>query len=119
MDYDANGRLIAVTLPEVADPLDSDGESNTTADSPRFDYAYDWAGNQTILQDALRRHTVFTFNAAGKQISRTLPNGISESFTYNDRGQQITHTTFEGIKEEFLYDHGTTNLFINAETVHA
>ena len=63
--YDANGRLIVVTLPAVADSLDSDGDGNTTADSPRFDYAYDWAGNQTLLQDALGRRTIFTFNAAG------------------------------------------------------
>ncbi len=118
MSYDSNGRLIAVTLPAVADPLDSDGDGNATADSPRFDYAFDWAGNQTVLQDALGRRTMFAFNAAGQQITRTLPSGITESFTYNDRGQQVTHTTFEGIKEEFVYDNGTTNLAATDPAYH-
>ena len=109
-EYDANGRLIAVTLPAVSDPLDSDGDGNTSSDAPRFDYGYDWSGNQTTLQDSLGRRTTFTFDAMGRQVSRTLPSGNIESFTYNDRGQQVTQTSFEGVVTESVYDNGTTNL---------
>lgn len=109
-EYDSNGRLISVTLPAVPDPLDSDGDGITQLDEPRFDYGYDWSGNQTLLQDPLGRRTTFTFDALGRQISRTLPTGNIELFTYNDRGQQATHTSFEGVVTESVYDNGTTHL---------
>ena len=94
----------------MPDPLDSDGDGNTNSDAPRFDYGYDWAGNQTVLQDALGRRTLFAFDVSSRQVSRTLPSGEVESFTYNDRGLQATHTSFEGVVTEFVYDNGTTNL---------
>ncbi len=109
-DYDASGRIIAVTLPAVADPLDSDHDGITILDAPRFEYAYNWAGKQTVVQDSLGRRTTFSFDEFGRQVSRTLPAGDVETFTYNDIGQQVTHTSFEGIVTELVYDNGTTNL---------
>ncbi len=111
LTYDDHGRLSAVQLPAIDDPLDSDGDAITTADIPRFEYTYDWAGNQTLIKDSLGRDTTLTFDAAGRQLTRTLPEGNVESWTYNDRGQQIKHVSFEGVVTEFLYDNGTTHLF--------
>lgn len=108
MEYDKNGRLKSVTLPAVADPLDSDGDGNSGLDAPRFDYAYDWAGNQTVLQDSLGRRTLFTYDNAGRQLTRTLPEGQTEQFTYNEFGQLKTHTSFEGVVTESIYDNGNT-----------
>ncbi|MFO0942299.1 MAG: putative Ig domain-containing protein [Pirellulales bacterium] len=109
-EFDRNGRVVAVTLPAVADPFDSDGDGKSGLDAPRFDYAYDWSGNQTVIQDSLNRRTMFTFDSAGRQLTRTLPSGLVESFAYNDLGQQTRHTSFEGVITENDYDNGVTNL---------
>jgi YD repeat-containing protein len=108
--FDRNGRLINVTLPAVPDPLDSDGDGNSNMDAPRFDYAYDWSGNQTVLQDALGRRTNFVFDSSGRQVSRTLPSGLTEQFTYNELGQPKTHQSFEGVITESIYDNAKTNV---------
>ncbi|MEZ6136742.1 MAG: hypothetical protein R3C53_17740 [Pirellulaceae bacterium] len=62
------------------------------------------------MRDSLDRVTTFTFDAAGRQLTRTLPEGNVESFTYNALGQQETHTSFEDIVTEYVYDNGTTHL---------
>ncbi|MFN8740978.1 MAG: hypothetical protein ACK5YR_13705, partial [Pirellula sp.] len=108
--YDANGRLIAVTLPAVPDPLDSDNDLNTVSDSPRFDYGFNWAGSQTLLQDALGRRTHFTFDSSGRQLSRKLPSGLTEQYTYTNLGQVKTHQSFEGIVTESIYDNANTSV---------
>ncbi|MEQ1828487.1 MAG: RHS repeat-associated core domain-containing protein [Pirellula sp.] len=114
--YDANGRLITVTLPAVPDPFDSDADGVTELDAPRFEYAYDWAGNQTLLQDANGRRTRFVFDSMGHLMSRTLAEGTVETFMYNDLGQRVTHTSFEGVVTESIYDNGKTDVPENAPT---
>ena len=80
------------------------------------------------------RDTIFTFDAQGHQLTRTLPLGVSsfnpnatgvgeldagriptgftpqpftEYFWYNDRRQQVYHVSFEGVVTQFQYDNGT------------
>jgi RHS repeat-associated protein len=108
--YDSNGRLIRVSLSPVFDPFDSDSDGVTALDAPTFDYAYDWAGNQTLIQDSNGRVTTMTYDLSGRMLSRTLPGGETETFTYNDHGQQVTHTSFEGIVQQSIYDNGRTDV---------
>ncbi|GAA4443172.1 hypothetical protein GCM10023156_00020 [Novipirellula rosea] len=115
-NYDSDDRLESVELPAVPDP-----DNSGTPTRPKYEYAYDERGNQTLIVDPLGRETRFTFTDRGQQATRTLPLGFgddgiqgtaddastspfSESFTYDDRGRQVTHTSFEGIISETVYD---------------
>ncbi len=115
-NYDADDRLESVELPAVPDP-----DNSVTPTRPKYEYAYDEQGNQTLIVDPLGRETRFSFTDRGQQATRTLPLGFgddgvqgtaddasassfSESFTYDDRGRQVTHTSFEGIISETVYD---------------
>jgi YD repeat-containing protein len=70
--FDQSDRLTAVELPGVYNPATSQIES------PRYVYAYDAEGSQTLLRDPLGRETWFTFDAQNRQVSRTLPLGFGE-----------------------------------------
>jgi YD repeat-containing protein len=106
-EYDAAGRLSAVVLPAVPNP-----QNNGQLASPRYEYAYDGQGNQTLIQDPLGRRTTFTFDARGRQLTRTLPLGqgqsgaFTERFEYDDFGRQTLHVSFEGVVTQFVYDDG-------------
>ncbi|MBA3354293.1 MAG: RHS repeat-associated core domain-containing protein, partial [Blastocatellia bacterium] len=120
--YDPDDRLAAVELPAVANPLNSN-----TIERPRYEYAYDEQGNQTLIRDPLNRETRFTFTDRGQQATRTLPLGFgsdgiastadlstlnsqpatlpfTERMTYDNRGRQQLHVSFEGIVAENVYD---------------
>jgi YD repeat-containing protein len=58
----------------VPDPFNSN-----TPTHPRHEYAYDAQGNQTLIRDARRRETLFTFDEQGRQLSRTLPLGAEDA----------------------------------------
>ena len=63
--YDAQGRLVEVTLPQVAG-------------TPVYQYGYDANGNQTSIVDPLGHTTEFTYDAEAHELSRTLPLGFGE-----------------------------------------
>ncbi|MGB7327808.1 MAG: hypothetical protein WBD31_23220, partial [Rubripirellula sp.] len=109
-EYDTSGRLVAVTLPEVIDP--ATGQPT----QPRYEYAYDSRGNQTLIRDPLGRESRYEFDDAGRQATRTLPLGFgvdgifgtsddsdvpagdwTERFEYDDQGRMDLHVSFEGV----------------------
>ena len=112
-DYDAQGQLVAVTLPSFTD---KDGNLVT----PRYQYGYDAEGNQTTLTDPLGRETQWEFDEQGRQVSRTMPLGlgsdipagtdassatpVTERFEYDARGRQVLHISFEGVVTTMIYD---------------
>ncbi|WP_236622194.1 RHS repeat-associated core domain-containing protein [Novipirellula maiorica] len=71
--YDADYRLVAVELPAVANPLNSNA-----VERPRYEYAYNAQGNQTLIRDPLGRETRFSFTDRGQQATRTLPLGFGD-----------------------------------------
>jgi RHS repeat-associated protein len=87
--YDASGRLTSVQQTGIA--------SATT-------YGYDEAGGRTLLRDALARQVQWRYDAIGRPLSRTLPNGSIESFAYDAEGQLTSHTTFGGQTITRTYD---------------
>ncbi|MEX0819437.1 MAG: hypothetical protein WD070_07580, partial [Pirellulaceae bacterium] len=119
--YDSQGRLHKVILPAVADP-----RSGGTLTNPVYEYLYDANGNQTHIIDPYGNTTVFTFDASGRQLTRTLPLGSSsfnpiangvgiptddterhpftEYSAYDNRGRQYLHISFEGIVTELVFD---------------
>ena len=70
--YDVDDRLVAVELAAVADP-----NSSGAITRPKYEYAYDPQGNQTLIVDPLGRETRFTFTDRGQQATRTLHSGLA------------------------------------------
>jgi len=116
MEYDNSGRLSAVELPAVADPL----APNSPLVHPRYEYGYNAAGQQNLIRDPYQRETRIVFDELGRQIERTLPlgygadgkpgtgddataEGFTEHFEYNTFGQLILHTSFEGAEKQYVY----------------
>jgi YD repeat-containing protein len=121
-EYDSQGRLWKVILPAVPDSQNGGALTN-----PVYEYRYDASGNQTHIIDPYGHTTVFRFDAAGRQLTRTLPLGFgpdgiasaselstlnsqpstfpfTESFRYDDRGRQYLHVSFEGDVTESVFD---------------
>ena len=106
--YDAQGRLVEVMLPQVADP-----QNNNQLTSPVYQYGYDANGNQTSIVDPLGRETDFTYDAQGDETSRTLPIGVSTpsdpndfvEHKYYDADGRLDYTvSFEGVVTKYVYD---------------
>ncbi|MFZ2872494.1 RHS repeat-associated core domain-containing protein, partial [Zavarzinia sp.] len=97
--YDNAGRLSGVVLPSVADP-----ESGNNPVNPVYAYSYDTYGRLSSITDPKGRQTVFTYDALGRQLSRKLPMGQTESQQYNNLGQLYLKTDFKGQTTEFSYD---------------
>jgi RHS repeat-associated protein/fibro-slime domain-containing protein len=122
--YDTDGRLIAVILPEVFDP-----EARARV-HPTYEYTYDSWGNMVQIKapgtsGGIERLTQFAFDALGRQVSRTLPLGVSaadgtytETMSYDDgplsmstgerdfaaSGQMARGIDFEGRVTLYRYD---------------
>ncbi len=156
-EYDDFGRLRAVVLPEVAHPtlMDESGpEPVPLMVHPRYEYRYDAQGNHVSIRDNVyqtvagifydhdgtagdfsqafdTRVTELTYDAQGRQTSRTLPIGVAttgdpddfvERKFYNDRslaaavgdgeslaesvalGQLEYEVSFEGVVTAYRYD---------------
>ncbi len=62
---------------------------------------------KTLIKDPLGHETRFTFDAQGRQLTRTLPLSQVEQFQYNDRGRQTLYVSFEGIVTESVFDNAS------------
>jgi YD repeat-containing protein len=115
-EYDDSGRLVAVVLPAVEHP------DTGLMVQPRWEYGYDAQGNHVSIRDNVvqvsvgvglydhdgtpgddTRLTTFTYDADGRQLSRTLPEGQTEEHRYNDLGQLVLDVSFEGVVTEYVY----------------
>ncbi|QDU82504.1 tRNA nuclease WapA precursor [Polystyrenella longa] len=114
-EYDEDGNLTAVILPEVTHPITSQMVR------PRYEYEYDSYGNRTVIRDNIvqigstvyydhdgvtgddSRETVFTFNDLGQQLTRTLPSTETESTSYDSIGRQDQMIDFEGNIVDYLF----------------
>ncbi len=99
MAYNSQGQLVRIQLPAVPDPL-----QNNTLARPTYNYAYNHHGQMTQLTDANGHITRLAFDAKGRNVSRTLPDGQTEMFAYDDRERQTLHVSFEGVHKQMLYD---------------
>jgi YD repeat-containing protein len=129
-EYDSQGRLAAVLLPAVIDPL----QSPTSSLRPKYEYAYNEQGHQTLIRDPLGHETRFTFDTQGRQQTRTLPLGFgtdgiassselstldtqpstlafTERMEYDNRGRMSLQISFEGIVTQYIYDDNFVNGF--------
>ncbi|MBN2224505.1 MAG: putative Ig domain-containing protein, partial [Deltaproteobacteria bacterium] len=135
--YDAFGRLTAVVLPAVEHPDPGIGLVH-----PRYEYAYDAFGNQVGISDGVyqtdpadaetidrtgARLTRFGYDDQGRDVSRTLPLGVTtpedpndfiETKHYDDTslvgatnadcsvlaGQLEYEVSFEGVVTAYRYD---------------
>ena len=89
--YDALGRLTSVTETLAAGEL-------VTA------YTYDELGNKLSQTDAEGRITRWSFDAAGRPLTRTLPDGQTEAFSYDLGGNLTRHVDFNGEATQYAYD---------------
>ncbi len=107
-EYDALGRLVAVTNAFKLYTMSSGGPPSMTDDNPAdktiTTYVYDEAGNLMQQTDAEGRVTKFEYDAVGRRTKRTLPNGQVETFVYDDLGQMTSHLDFNAKTTTFAYD---------------
>ena len=87
--YDAKGRLTSVIQSGIATPTG---------------YAYDQTGAKTSATDASGHQVRWTHDRSGRPISRTLPDGSSESFEYDGEGRLTARVTFGGQRITVTYD---------------
>jgi RHS repeat-associated protein len=123
MEYDEQGRLTAVVLPAVPDPILRDANNNPLMVRPRWQYQYDAQGNLTQIRDNFAevsptdirtehdgdndddtRITSYQYNSAGQETLRTLPAGNQEQDQYDLRDRLTLHVSFEGVVEQYVYD---------------
>ena len=117
-EYDDQGRLTAVNLPEITilDPDDPAGEDTITG-QPRYEYRYDIYGNQIAITDnAFKVDTgsgtyvvhYYEKNSYGEDVSYTVNTGEipdrSTVFTYDHQGRKLSRTLVGGETETFTYD---------------
>ncbi|MFN9641650.1 MAG: putative Ig domain-containing protein, partial [Pirellula sp.] len=130
-EYDLDGRMSAVALPAVADPLNANAVTR-----PRYQYGYSLSGQQSLIVDPYGHETRLAFDAFGRQVSRTLPLGFgvdgklgttddsaAEAFSeyeqYDSRGRKSLHISFEGVHEQNIYDDKTGRLTESRYSPHA
>ncbi len=99
LEYDDAGRLTAVSLPAVPDPLASNALVR-----PRYEYEYDGNGNLILIRDPRGRVTRFAFDEYNRPVARTLPMGQTDRLLYNAKGQLVRHVDFKGQAIELRYD---------------
>ncbi|MFW6154176.1 MAG: putative Ig domain-containing protein [Planctomycetota bacterium] len=125
--YDDAGRMTAVILPAVRLSWDVEyGQGTRHYDGlyhPRYEYDYDSFGNLTATRTGIfqtspsidepatsdyfvqtPQETTFTYDAWGRQVSRTLPEGQTETSTYDHLGRVTKTVDFESRVTEYIYD---------------
>ena len=89
--YNANGQVLTI-----------DGPRTDVNDITTFEY--DAQGNRSKTINALGQETLFTsYDASGRLLSMTDPNGIVTNLTYDPRGRLISRTV-AGVTTAFDYD---------------
>jgi YD repeat-containing protein len=83
--YDSDDRLSGVSLPI----LEVNPQSPASSLRPRYEYGYDYQGNQTLIRDPLGRETRFTFTDRGQQATRTMPLGFGSDGIASAAGEAI------------------------------
>ncbi|MFL5807542.1 MAG: fibronectin type III domain-containing protein, partial [Roseiflexaceae bacterium] len=89
--YDPQGRLVGLTEGEGAD-------ARTTT------LAYDAQGYLTSTADAQGGTTSYTYDLAGRMLSRTLPTEHAFTFTYDTAGNCTSSTDPQGLQTSYEYD---------------
>lgn len=110
--YDARGNLLQKTIAagsltrSWAYTYNSDGQVLTAADSRGnvTRYTYDSAGDIASITDALGHVTAFTsYDADGRPLSITDPNGLVTTLAHNFRGE-VTSRNVGGEVTPYAYD---------------
>jgi len=124
-EYDSAGRLIAVVLPlvEINDPTTPGVDSIWVY--PRYEYAYDAYGNQSIIREnlyqlkrswestfdpatdivsAYARQTTFAYDGLHRQISRTVPGCGTEYKGYDSHNRLQWEMDFKEQVTGYAYD---------------
>ena len=91
-EYNDAGQLSAVIKSEV------------NGEIPRWEYSYNQYGQRTSIKNPKGNITTFTYDYAGRQLSRTLPMGQKETAEYNTFAQLVKQTDFKGQSVEHIYD---------------
>ena len=73
-------------------------------ETPRWEYSYNQYGQRISIKDPKGNVTNFTYDYAGRQLSRTLPMGQKETVEYNTFAQLVKQTDFKGQSVEYIYD---------------
>lgn len=87
-DYDADGRLIAVT----------DANGHTTQ------YRHDLPGRESVIEDALGRISVHRYDERGNPLSTTDPLGNVTSFTFDAKDRPLTQVDALGNRTTITWD---------------
>jgi YD repeat-containing protein len=97
--YDVAGQFTGVTNALVSDP-----ENNNQPVRPVWQYSYALYGRLTVTTDAKGRTNVLTYDAVGRQVTRRLPLGQTDTNVYNGLGQLWKKVDCKGQRTEFKYD---------------
>jgi uncharacterized delta-60 repeat protein len=120
---DASGNLVDVYEPAVTDG-DPSSPTYGLSISPHTHYGYDASGNEVLQVSADEQAayaawlagpqtapftggTTWTYDAFGHELTRTLPDGESESYTYDAYGNVHTHVDFDGNVATSMYEPAT------------
>ncbi|NLF33280.1 MAG: hypothetical protein GX591_20640, partial [Planctomycetes bacterium] len=122
--YDDAGRLTAVILPAVRlcweDPYEQGTVHYDGLFHPRYEYDYDAFGNLTAVRTGIVqssptgdewawprsdvKETSLTYDAWGRQLTRTLPEGQTDTSAFDRLGRVVRTVDFEGRITEYAYD---------------
>ncbi len=107
--YDAAGRLVAITSPEAGrSELDHDPAARTETIRDALGrvtrYAYDALGNVTSVTDPLGNTATFTYDADGRLTQETDPMGHAWIYGRDANGRATTLTTPDGGTFALGYD---------------
>lgn len=117
--WDDAGNLLAVQQAGLATPNTTtytydDADELVKVDQPMVtgtsfirSFTYDTAGNQVSATDA-RGTVTSTYDAGGRLITESLPNGVSKTHTYDAQGRELSVTAtksgFASATRSFIYD---------------
>ena len=80
-EYDGNGNLIKVTLP------DPDGDPNTGDPAPVWEYGYDALNRRIWSEDPYNERTTYTYDSLGRLLTETDPTGYVSTYFYAPDGR--------------------------------
>lgn len=97
-EYDSLGRCIQTELPQIYN-------ENGELVSPIVQKRYDSAANEIARIDAMGNTTTTTYNAYGKPILVTHPDGATEKYAYNLDGSLKSYTDPNGMMTTYITDY--------------